>query len=193
MRVIRTELYYDPDIIRHRAIFDERQADNPGLAFAWFRSEETVQFEELGLVLGPPNSSRLLLASANEPRQRGKLPYHLMRAEMFIDQALVGWFPFSPQWDQRNRAIVRQVLNAEIVIERSPPTAISLQALLVKAPGVAIGTFIGVQAAGEFAPLMLLTVPGGILAVSSAIGVSKALEAGLNKRISAFLNKGIKG
>jgi hypothetical protein len=63
------------------------------------------------------------------------------------------------------------------------------QSLVTKAPGIAIGTFSGIQAAGDLSPLMLLTVPGGILVVSSAIGISKALERGLNKKVEEFLKR----
>src|SRR5262249_54162867 len=75
------------------------------------------------------------------------------------------------------------ILQQEIVLERSPPFTLPLQSIMSKAPGIAIGTYVGLQAAGSEPLLMLITVPGGILAVSSAIGISKALERGLHKAV----------
>ncbi|QDL99053.1 hypothetical protein FLL57_17865 [Rhodopseudomonas palustris] len=59
--------------------------------------------------------------------------------------------------------------------------------MLAKAPGVAIGTMVGMKAAGDTSMLMLLTVPTGIVVCSSAIGVSKALEKGLNKAVEKII------
>lgn len=77
-------------------------------------------------------------------------------------------------------------LAIEVVVEQSPPIALPLSKLLSKAPGVAIGTFIGYQIGAESPALMLISVPGGILAVSSAIGIAKALERGLHNKVEAL-------
>jgi hypothetical protein len=87
-------------------------------------------------------------------------------------------------------------LAANIVIEQSPPDWALLKDLIKKSPGVAIGTYIGMQAAGQYPQLMYITVPAGIMVVSSAIGISKALAKGLNKKVEALLtsrNRRIRG
>jgi hypothetical protein len=85
---------------------------------------------------------------------------------------------------------VDYALNIPVVIEQSPPMSLPLTTLVSKAPGIAIGTFIGYQIGAEHPALMLLTVPGGILAVSSAIGIAKTLERGLHSKVEAmFKNK----
>lgn len=78
-------------------------------------------------------------------------------------------------------------MDGAIVVENSPPEAVTFRSLLAKAPGVAIGTLVGMKAAGDMPTLMLLTVLTGIVVCSSAIGVSKALEKGLNKAVEKLL------
>jgi hypothetical protein len=87
-------------------------------------------------------------------------------------------------------SFARYVTQQSIVIERSPPVALPFSAFLKNASGAMIGTYVGVEIAGNVPLLLLITVPGGIMLVSSAIGISKALEKGFNKVVSrAFKNK----
>jgi hypothetical protein len=87
----------------------------------------------------------------------------------------------------RNEEIVQYILNSNIVMERSPPYWEMLKSLISKSPGIGIGTFVGFELSGSIPELMIITVPVGILVVSSAIGVSKALERGLNKKVEHLL------
>jgi hypothetical protein len=75
------------------------------------------------------------------------------------------------------------------VLEESPPYLVPLQFLVKQSPQIAIGTLIGAGAAGGSYPLMLLTVPAGIIVVGSAIGISKGLEKGLNKAIERLVQR----
>jgi hypothetical protein len=88
-----------------------------------------------------------------------------------------------------NPEIIRAVVNQDIIIENSPPEAITFRALVAKAPGVAIGTLVGMRAVGDAHWLMMFTVPTGIIVCSSAIGISKALEKGLNKIVEKFITE----
>ena len=74
-----------------------------------------------------------------------------------------------------NRPLIEKIINEPIVIERSPPEAISISNLLkLSASPVALGTYVGIAAAdGNY--LLLLTVPAGILIVGTAIEVTKAI------------------
>jgi hypothetical protein len=104
--------------------------------------------------------------------------------------AVISGRPHLASWeDISNLHFVSAALNAPIVIEQSPPTTIPLGTLIAKAPGIAIGTFIGMQVAGDATYLMFVTVPGGILVVSSAIGISKALEQGLNRLVARLMKR----
>ena len=80
-------------------------------------------------------------------------------------------------------------MDADIVIEQSPPSWQTFKAPASKSPGIGIGTFIGFQWAGTHPELMIITVPIGILVVSSAIGVSEALKKGLNKKVEALFKE----
>jgi hypothetical protein len=88
--------------------------------------------------------------------------------------------------DVHNGAIVDFIMNANVVIEESPPTWEQLKALVSKSPGIGIGTFVGFQWAGAHPELMIITVPVGIIVVSSAIGISEALKKGLNKKVETL-------
>jgi hypothetical protein len=74
-----------------------------------------------------------------------------------------------------------------IVVEQSPPTLFTLKQLLSTSNGVAIGGFIGGAAAVDHIPLMLVTVPAGMLIVSASVGVSQALQHGLRHRLTALI------
>jgi hypothetical protein len=151
-------------------------AENPGLGFAWLRTARPLH-----------GVDEELLAPRLFDRQESA-------ATAFLDLALRGHenrttfstadahfgSTFNPQ-------IVQSVMNGAIVIENSPPEAVTFRSLLMKAPGVAIGTLVGMKAAADAPMLMLLTVPTGIIVCSSAIGVSKALEKGLNKAVEKFM------
>jgi hypothetical protein len=119
-------------------------------------------------------------------------PAPIEDAYQFIAGAVTNRFAFASWEDPSTHDhLVSAALNAQIIIERSPPISLSLGALLKKSPAVAIGTFIGIQAVSEdMAPyVMLATVPGGIIAVSSAIGISRALEQGLNKAVARVFKR----
>jgi hypothetical protein len=53
-----------------------------------------------------------------------------------------------------------------------------------------IGTFIGSEIARDHPVLLLVTVPGGIIVVSSALGIGAAMQAGLNKAIQRLFDSG---
>lgn len=74
-----------------------------------------------------------------------------------------------------------------IVVQNSPPVLTSLKDLLASSNGVAIGGFIGGAASLENLPLMLLTVPLGMVVVSASVGVSQALQHGLRERTAALI------
>ena len=174
MRVIRTELYFDNQV---RARDGRRPPSNAGIATAWFGAPDT-NVEDV-------NPKLIFDYFERYKKDDAVLPH-------FIDVALRNEllrpsFDFSRETIQ-NGAIVEFVLNSDVVIERSPPTTELLEKLAHQSPAIFIGTFLGVGAASGSYPLMLLTVPLGIVVIGSAIGVSKGLEKGLNKAISTSIS-----
>jgi hypothetical protein len=164
-------MYFDADVI---FALSRLRPNNPGIAVAWFALEP-----ELEVDIGPIEGLW----------ER----FDLKNIDQFVVAALVNFesLPraFTPEPGQivastSLDSFARYVLEQPVVIERSPPDALPFSGLLKKASGAFIGTYVGIKI-GENTPLLLLlTVPGGIMIVSSAIGVSKALEKGFNKIVS---------
>jgi hypothetical protein len=175
MRVLRTEMYFSKDQITELYTRNRGNAQNPGLSFAWFHTGGSTH----GL-------DEQLLEHRSFHREQEM-------AEFFLDHVLRGYdkrvpFLLMPDLQLANRHIIEYAMNEAIIIENSPPEAITLRSLIARAPGVAIGTLVGAAAARQYSPmLMFLTVPAGILVCSSAIGISKALEKGLNQRIEKLI------
>ena len=79
--------------------------------------------------------------------------------------------------------------NPAIVLEQSPPTLKDLLELLKDSPGIAIGAYAGLQAGGIYPPLLLLTVPTGMILGGAAFGIAMALRQGLAKRLEDYFDK----
>jgi hypothetical protein len=190
MRIIRTEMYF-AEIVAVGQHIKQEARQNPGVGVAFLKLSE---YQILAPVITPNEllANVIDIASASDQRVR-----------QFIDLSLRGLEDsFRYQTSKflvepiRNPEAVDYVLAANIVIEQSPPDWALLKDLIKKSPGVAIGTYIGMQAAGQYPQLMYITVPAGIMVVSSAIGISKALAKGLNKKVEALLtsrNRRIRG
>jgi len=73
-----------------------------------------------------------------------------------------------------------------IPIEQSPLIQESLAKLATTASGVGIGAYIGFVAFGQ-SPLLLITVPAGIIICGAARGIGQALEEGLRDRILGWI------
>ena len=74
-----------------------------------------------------------------------------------------------------------------IPFEESPLEPTALATLLTKAGGVGVGAFAGWVIAGTSTPLLLLTLPAGMIICGAAAGVATGLEEGFRKRISSWL------
>lgn len=73
-----------------------------------------------------------------------------------------------------------------IPIWTNPLDLRSLATVLTTGSGVAIGAWAGVVASGG-SPLILITVPVGMVIGGAAAGVGRALESGLQERLGAWL------
>jgi hypothetical protein len=75
-----------------------------------------------------------------------------------------------------------------VPIEQSPLNAEALVTLVTKASGAGLGAFAGFVAFGA-SPLLLITVPAGMIVCGAAKGIADALENGLRDRLLDLLKK----
>src|SRR5262245_51923621 len=73
-----------------------------------------------------------------------------------------------------------------VPVEHSPLKAEALATLVTKATGAGLGAFAGFVAFGA-SPLLLVTVPAGMIICGAAKGVADALESGLRERLMELL------
>ncbi len=78
------------------------------------------------------------------------------------------------------------VFGKHVIFEQSPISLESVGNLVRNASGIGIGAYIGLIV-GENSPMLLVTVPAGMLICGSAAGVARALEEGLKIRILRLL------
>ena len=89
--------------------------------------------------------------------------------------------------EQLSDASERLIQEALVVTENSPPELSPLSTVLTKnlTSGVAMGALAGLVSAWG-TPLVLITVPGGIILGGAAEGVAHGLRRGLRKRIERW-------
>jgi hypothetical protein len=159
-RVIRTELHFNPSELTSKQLLTR----DPHVAMAWIQHKGPLPlFED---------------ASKGDPaKQIGEY-----QVKEFLSATIQGRDLTPASWKSRqhydvlpNLGAVDNVFYQEILIEQSPAEPISFVTLLKTAgPGVAIGTFAGVKAAGGL--LLLVTVPAGIILVGTAIILTEVLS-----------------
>ena len=95
-----------------------------------------------------------------------------------------------PERSLKNPAIVDYILTQPIVIERSPPFHVNLKGLITTTSlPVWIGTYLGWSVVPDHSILLFITVPGGIIIVSSAAGLANALSSGLSSAVKRLFRK----
>jgi hypothetical protein len=160
LRVIRTELYFNPFEIRWR--FPELVISNAGISAAFFPCKPRgLEFEKI--LSGP---------QAFEP---------VRAIPEFLDAAIQNapFRNYGLEYQVLNTGPVEKIYNSAIIVEHSPPEGIPLGKLLSSASVITIGTFVGSAAAGG-SPLLYVAVPLGIILVSAAVSMARAFDKGLN-------------
>jgi hypothetical protein len=120
------------------------------------------------------------------------LPQALLRVlngavqETDANGAPVGLWPDDSIDLELTRFIEHLSYSPVIPVELSPLDLHSLGEVLTKGSGVAVGAWAGVVASGG-TPLILLTVPAGMIIGGAAAGVGHALEEGLRERITGWI------
>jgi len=185
MRVLTTWMYFDSKQVisepplgpRNRRRPRGRGEDpEPGVGIAWFGGDTTTLVEIESVELFRALRTELPDEPLSEQALRSYLDLFLMDAEEFA---------FSrPERSLKNADLVNYLLGEPIVIERSPPVHITLTGLLNKTNlPVWIGTYMGWSVVPEHSPMLFITIPGGIIVVSSAAQLADALGAGLSKSV----------
>lgn len=76
------------------------------------------------------------------------------------------------------------------MIERSPPDLMSLKGAITKTNlPVFIGTYMGWSVVPDSSVLLFISVPGGIIVVSSAMGLANALASGLSTSVKRLFKE----
>lgn len=187
MRVIRTEMYFDEVVGLSRRPDRwpqlESEDSNPGLGFAWFRSDNAGP-------LNFKNDKRFEVRELRTDQIEDALDMLLQDrkwSDLAFDLDRGGFFP---REGIQNADIISYVYEQSIIIEQSPPVAVRFRELLKRANApVYIGAYMGYAAAHEMPALMFITVPLGIMVIGPAMGVSEALAVGLNKRIQQMFTR----
>jgi hypothetical protein len=174
LRVIRTELYFNPLEIKWQ--FPELIISNPGISAAFFRCDpERFDFEK---VISSPSSdiiggdlSTILRGLAEQPTTRELL----VRA--FLDRALQN-APFAYGLEpphELNTNIIDKIYGESIIVEQTPPKGIPFRELVV--PGTSIITVGTYVASGDI--LLCLKVAAGIIIIGGAVAIVRAFDKGL--------------
>lgn len=103
------------------------------------------------------------------------------------------FLPLDPKLIDEYVNFAKELLSSSrIPIEESPLSGISLGELFSsasKASPTSLGAMIGWIIAGHHTPLLLLSVPAGIILVRSAVGIAKGLEKGFEEGLHAQIKK----
>jgi hypothetical protein len=84
-------------------------------------------------------------------------------------------------------SFINFMIDSEIIIlKNSPPEFKSVRELLERGAGVIIGTYVGLSIGDGNPLLLLISVPAGIIIGGAAVGLSRGLEIGLEKKIASF-------
>ncbi|HEX5280853.1 MAG TPA: hypothetical protein VFW28_12310 [Micropepsaceae bacterium] len=183
MRVITTWMYFDRSQITAEPNFGRRprgrgEEPEPGIGIGWFVGDTTN-------LMSPIHNLKVFHSLRGQEKEealsaenlRNYVDLFLMDVEEFEFDRSVGRMIV-------NRDVVEYVLSEPFVIERSPPVHMTLKGLLTTTNlPIWIGTYMGWSVVPDHSVLLFITIPGGIVVVSSATGLALALSAGLSKSV----------
>lgn len=125
------------------------------------------------------NSDRLGNALADHSLSRAKAD---LLSQLFSGELL-------PSISEEDRRFAHHLVSSRVIpFENSPLSPSSLQEIVRGATSTGAGAYIGFVLAGP-TPLLLLTVPAGVVICGAAWGVAKGLEDGLRKRVAKLISK----
>jgi hypothetical protein len=186
MRILTTWMYFDSSQVEaepswggHRR--GRGEEPEPGVGVAWCAGDTAVllpvsNLKDFRPLPGPKREE------FNEETFRSYLDAFVVDAEEYEF--------LRPERSLKNPDIVDYILTQPIVIERSPPFHINLKGLITTTNlPVWIGTYMGWSVVPDHSILLFVTVPGGIIIVSSAAGLANALSSGLSTSVKRLFRK----
>jgi hypothetical protein len=184
MRVLTTWIYleeaqvkgYVPSTRRYRGFRTDDNLDEPGIGIGWFPGDTT----DLLTPIDHLKAFRPIRAREKAELSVEALQYY---TDLFLLDADEHQFS-RPRRSVRNSEAVEYVLAQPFVIERSPPIHVTLKGMInaTNLP-VWIGTYMGWHVVPDHSVLLFITIPGGIIVVSSAAALANGLSAGLSKTV----------
>ena len=197
MRVIRTEMYFDPAYVKN----DTPIKEYPGIGVAWFGAEGGIGEQDIGELL------KYKIANFEDGFKIFPIFADLAVRGIKGEQAETALKYM--KWEVQNPGIVKFALQSEIVYEASPVRKRPLKEFLEKSvTGLVAGIPLGYLVhEGTDWPL-LITIPSSILAVGlaanasrasgiimigAANGISEGLKNGLSKRVEDWFKRSGKG
>lgn len=176
MRVIRIELFFERSAFRW-------------MTFDYAPTSEAAQAERQHDAYQPNISIAWLQLDYDEPTGAAWTPVADVDLRGFIRRALKGFDNPAMRRASVGDDLLSAVLGAEIVIERSPPTTVTLKDLVAGGGKAATGISLGYAAAQGHSPeFLMITVPVGIIIMRTAVSISKGLEGILPKLIKEVLS-----
>ena len=185
MRIITTWMYYDDAQIRSgersRRFRGREEKVDPGIGIAWCPGDTTNLM-----------SFSNLKALHELPVGREGFDEQTLRAciDAFLADEDEDRFAFVADRSIKNPDAVDDVLRQQFVIERSPPELLGLTKAITKTNfPVFIGTYMGWHVVPDHSILLFVSVPGGIIVVSSAVGLAHALASGLSTSVKRLFRE----
>ncbi|WP_156816351.1 hypothetical protein [Oceanibaculum indicum] len=184
MRIITTWMYFDPSQVagdesyrRGRGRGDKVE---PGIGIAWCAGDTST--------LMPISSLKAFRKLQDLNEEFNETALHRYIDAFLLDE---DEFDFSrPDRSIKNSDLVDFVINEPFVIQRSPPDLLSLKGAITKTNfPVWIGTYMGWSVVPGDSVLLFISVPGGIIIVSSAVGLANALGSGLSTSVKRLFRK----
>lgn len=185
MRVITTWMYFDEKQLKgeFRSGHPDRgprrgEKPDPGIGIGWFPGDTTE-------LMSPIDNLKVFRKLRRVPGRDTSLNIETLRGyvDLFILDADEYEFG-DTEGSLKNEDVVDYVLSNTFVIERSPPVHMTLKGMVTSTNlPIWIGTYMGWSVVPENSVLLFITVPGGIIIVSSATGLANALSAGLSKSV----------
>ena len=190
MRVLTTWMYFDESQVKggfseHRDRGPGRGEElEPGIGICW------VQGETADLLTPIHNLKRFRPLRGHRD---GEPPLSEETLRTYLDLFVIDADEYQfgrPERSIKNESIVEYVLSEPFVVERSPPIHVTLKGMInsTNLP-VWIGTYMGWHVVPDHSVLLFITVPGGIIIVSSAAGLANALSAGLSKSVKRLFRR----
>jgi hypothetical protein len=179
MRVIRTEVYPEREVRVTVGIGNTE----PGVTFCWFQGDVDQKLLE--------HSGWMHWHDFDRREIRGLLDIFARNASLSDSFDGGPEYRFKRDHPVYNPDVVTELLDESVVMEKSPPYSIAFGEILKSINAkYLLGTYVGMLAGGPHdSIILLLTVPGGILAVSSAIGMARAIERGLQVRMKEIFKR----